>query len=168
MAANTGRTIRKWVKLFLDDKDGTLREIPIASVNGVGLDAPEVDISAWQDEISNVLIDKPSCKITITGPFDSSALVAASVSGAAPSLSGSHTVLKDIVGKNTPLAFGIAIGMRQYYTTDEPCFGLDYSADTSGFLCRTYTVDLDNAKYSAEFVVFGTVAPSWIDDIPTS
>jgi hypothetical protein len=168
MAVQTGRTIRQWVKLYVDDKDGVLREIPIDGVNGIGLDAPEVDVSAWQDEISNVLVDKPSCAITITGPFDSSALQAASGDAAAPALSGSHTVLKDIVGKNTPLAFGIAIGIRHYYTIGEPCFGLDFSADLSGFLCRSYTVDMDSAKYSAEFVVFGLTAPSWIDDIPAS
>jgi len=168
MAAQVGRTVARYLKIFCDDSGGTLREFPVDSVNGVGLDYPAVDATAFQDAVRGVLLDTPDCKITVTGPIDSTAVAAASASGAAPSLSGSHTVLSGIVGANTPLAFGIASGVRQYYTTGEPCFGLNYGA-TSGFLCSKYSPDFGSGKYSAEFVVFaGSVAPSWLNAIPTS
>lgn len=168
MAANTGRTISKWTKVFIDDSGGTLREIPVSSISGVGLTADEVDITAFQDAVKNVLIGIPGSAITLHGPFDNVVVQAASASGAAPSLSGSHTVLAPIVGLNTPLAFAVCFGMRQYYTTGEPAFGLNYSAGLSGFLVKSYIVNPDDATYDAELVVFGTVAPSWINAIPTS
>ncbi len=168
MPAQTGRTISRWTKFYVDDSAGTLREIPVNSINGVGLDHPDVDLTAFQDAIHSVLSATPDCTIEISGPFDNSAAVAASASGAAPALSGSHTVLKAIVGVPTPLALGICFGMRQYYITGEPAFGLNYSAGLSGFICTSYIVNPDDSTYTARFKVFGTVAPSWLDAIPTS
>ena len=168
MAAQTGRTLSKWTKVFIDDSAGTLREIPVNSINGVGLTAPEVDVSAWQDAVTNVLLSRPGGAITLHGPFDNVAAQAASASAAAPALSGSHTVLAPLVGLNAPLAFAVCFGMRQYYTTGEPAFGLNLAAGTSGYLVKSYTVNPDDASYDAELVVMGTVAPSWINGIPTS
>jgi hypothetical protein len=116
---------------------------------------------AFQDAIRSVLPEIPDCEITITGPFDNSAAATASVSGAAPSLSGSHTVLSGIVGGVTPLALCIAFGMRQYYTTGEPTFGLT-GTTTNGFLCLSYVVDPGEQKYSAKFkVASGSAIPAW-------
>ena len=166
MAPQTGRTANAFMRVCMDDVNGaTIREIPVDSINGIGFEYEEHDETAWQDAVKNSLLGLPSCKITITGPFDDSIVAAAPITATAPTLSGSHTVLKDIVGKNTPLAFRVMFGMRHYYETGEPAFGLDYAA-TSGFLCSKYTVDPSSGKYSAEFVVFGTIAPSWLDTIP--
>lgn len=166
MAPQTGRTATAYIRFVLDDKNGQLDEIPVDSINGVGLDTDVEDVSAWQDAIKNTLLALPSCVINVTGPVDNSALAAASASGVKPVLSGSITLLKDIVGKNTPLALGVLFGMRHYYETGEPAFGLNFSAGVSGFLCSKFTVD--GNKYSASFVVFGTTAPSWLDALPTS
>ena len=168
MAANTGRTLSRWTKVYIDDSAGTLREIPVSTVNGVGLDFPAVDVSAWQDAIRSFIFDRAECEITIGGPFDSSAAQAASGSAAAPALSGSHTVLAAIAGLGVPLAFGICFGIRQYYTTGEPAFGLNLAAGVSGFLCGQYMVNPDDATYSAVLKVYGSVSPSWINAIPTS
>jgi len=168
MAANTGRTISRWTKVYIDFTDGVLAEIPVNSINGVGIECPDVDVSAWQDAIRNALVDTGACTITLTGPFDSSAIVAASGSAAAPTTSGSHTVLKALVGLNTPLAFGVCFGMRQYYVTGEPAFGLNFSAGLSGFLVKSYLPNPDAGTYTASLVVFGKIAPSWLDAIPSS
>ena len=78
MAAQTGRTVSKFTKVYIDDSGGTLREIPVNSINGVGLVAPEVDVSAWQDAVANMLLGQPGASITISGPFDNAAAAAAS------------------------------------------------------------------------------------------
>jgi len=167
MAAQTGRTLSRWTKVYIDDNAGVLREVPVNSINGVGLECPTVDISAWQDAIRHVLLDRPNNAITISGPFDCSAAVVASASAAAPALSGSHTVLAPLVGLNVPLAFGVCFGVRQYYTTTEPAFGLNFTA-ASGYLVSSYTVNPEDGTYTAELVVYGIIAPSWINAIPTS
>ena len=168
MAAQTGRTLSRYTKVYIDDSGGVLREIPVNSINGVGLTAPEQDVSAWQDAVTNVLLGRPGGAITISGPFDCVAAQAASGSAAAPALSGSHTVLAPLAGLNTPLAFAVCFGVRQYYTTGEPAFGLNLAAGTSGYLVKSYTVNSDDSTYDAELVIMGTVAPSWINAIPTS
>lgn len=169
MPAQTGRTVSRWTRFVVDDSGGTLREIPVDSINNVGLNYPEHEFAAFQDAIKTALPMTPECAIEITGPFDSKAAAAAAASGLAPVLSGSHTILKGIVGVNTPLALGILFGMRQYYIDTEPAFGLNFTAATNGFLCTSYIVNPTDMTYTARFVVFpGSVAPSWIDAIPTS
>ncbi len=160
MAAQTGRTAGRYIRFLVDDSGGTLREVPIDSINGVGLESTELDVTALQDAVRNSLNDTPDCTIEITGPFDNAAAQAAGGSGVAPALSGSHTVLAPINGLNTPLSLDIRFGIRQNWETGEPQFGLTSSA-SSGFLCTKYVVDGQNMKYSASFKVFGTTAPAW-------
>lgn len=154
MAAQTGRTVSKWTDFRVDDSAGTLRSIPVDSINGVGLTYDESEVTAFQDAIKNVLPNHPSCQITITGPFDNSAAAAAGT------LSGSHTILSGIVGGNTPLSLDIQIGMRHAWESGEPQFGIT-SSSTVGFLCTAYSVDIASMKYSATFSVMGGTAPAW-------
>jgi hypothetical protein len=146
----------------LDDSGGTPREIPVNSINGVGLDYPEADVTAFQDAIRGVLPDTPDCTITVAGPFDNTAAVALAGTGAAPTLSGSHTILSGINGVNTPLGLCICIGIRGYWATGDPVFGLVSPSATVGFLCLSYIVDPGAGTYSATFKVYpGSTAPSW-------
>ena len=161
MAVQYGRTVKRWTRFLIKDSGAVLREIPVSSINGVGLDHPEVDMTAFQDAIKTALMDTPDCTIDITGPFDNSAAVAAAGSGAAPTLSGSHTVLNGINGVGTPLSLGIYFGIRHLWETGEPVFGLSSSA-TNGFLCFSYIVNPDDGTYSAKFKVApGSAAPAW-------
>lgn len=156
-----GRTVSKWVRFVVDDSAGTLREIPVDSINGVGLTYDEVELTAFQDAVKGVLPGHPDLTIEITGPFDTTAAAAAAGSGAAPTLSGSHTVLAPINGGNTPLSLGVYIGDRAYWATGAPTFGLSSSA-TSGFLCTSYIADVGAGKYTARFRVFpGSAIPAW-------
>ncbi len=154
MAAQTGRTVSKFCNFIVDDSGGTLRNIPVDSINGVGLEYDEAEVTAFQDAIKNVLPGHPDLTIEISGPFDNSAVAAS------PTLSGSHTVLKDIAGGNTPLSLDVQIGIRHAWEAGEPQFGIS-SSSTIGMLCTKYTVDLADMKYSATFRVMGGTAPAW-------
>lgn len=155
MTANTGRTVSRWTDFRVDDSSGTLRSIPVTSVNGVGLDYPEQDVSAWQDAIMGALPQTPTCVLTIKGPFDTTAAAAAGT------LSGSHTILNGINGGTTPLTVDVQCGIRHAWETGEPQFGIT-SSTTVGFLCRKYMPNLDDMTYEAEFIMFpGSTAPGW-------
>jgi hypothetical protein len=154
MTANTGRTVSRYTDFRVDDSAGTLRSIPVDSINGVGLTFDEVNVTAFQDAIKNALLGHPGCTISITGPFDTGAAQAAGT------LSGSHTILNGIVGVNTPLSLDVQVGIRHAWESGEPQFGIT-SSSTSGFLCSEYVPDINNGKYSAKFVVVGSVAPAW-------
>lgn len=155
MTANTGRTVSEFVDFRVDDSGGTLRSIPVDSINGVGLTYPEVDLTAFLDAVQGALPNTPDCTIDITGPFDTSAATTAGT------LSGSHTVLSAINGAMTPLTLDILFGMRHTWEAGEPQFGITSSA-TSGFLCFDYKVDPSTGKYSAKFRMFpGSSAPAW-------
>jgi len=149
MAAQTGRTTQKWVSFYVKDSGGTLRNIPVDSINGVGLTYDEVELTAFTDAIKGVLPAHPDCTITITGPFDTTALT------------GSHTVLSGIVGGTTPLSLDVRVGIRHDWESGEPQFGITSSA-TNGFLCTEYQVDVNAGKYSAKFrLAPGSAAPAW-------
>jgi len=161
MTAQTGRTVGKYTRFVVKDSGAVLREIPITTINGVGLTFDEADVSALQDALKGVLQATPDCQITVTGPVDNSAAVPASGSGVVPALSGSHTVLKDINGAQVPLSLGIYLGIRHYWETGEPTFGISSSA-ANGFLCFDYTVNPVDMTYSAKFRVYpGSTAPGW-------
>ena len=156
MTANTGRTTQKWVNFNVDDSAGTLRTIPVDSINGVGLTYDEMELTAFQDAIKGVLPAHPDCTITITGPFDTTSAQSAGT------LSGSHTILSAIVGvATTPLALDVQIGIRHAWESGEPTFGITGSA-ANGFLCTDYQADVNTGKYSAKFRVYpGSTAPTW-------
>lgn len=155
MTANTGRTNQKWTTFLVDDSGGTLREIPVDSINGVGLTYDETDLTAFQDAIHGVLPAHPDCTITITGPFDTT------VAGSPPTLSGSHTILSALPGGVTPLALDVRIGIRHTWESGEPTFGIT-GTSTAGFLCTEYLADVNAGKYSAKFRVYpGSTAPVW-------
>lgn len=155
----TGRTVTKWTRFGVDDSGGTPREIPVDSISPVGFVYDEVDVTAYQDAVKGYLSAHPDAPIEITGPFDNTAAAALAASGAAPTLSGSHTVLNAIVGGNTPLGLWIGFGIRGYWTTGDPAFGVVAPGAASGYLCTKYTVE--GEKYSAKFVPFPGTTPAW-------
>ena len=161
MAAQTGRTQGKYVKFQLEDSGGTFRDLPVNMINGVGLDYPEVDVSAIQDAVKGFLPGQPDASLEISGPFDSAAAQAASGSGSAAALSGSHTVLNDLPGGVTPLGFAVYIGIRHDWETGEPVWGLASSA-ANGILCINFKVNPIDGTYTASFRFFpGSAAPAW-------
>jgi hypothetical protein len=160
MATNTGRTTNRWVRMAIADSGDTLREIPIDSINDIGLNSESKDQTALQDAVKNSLSGHPSAPIKITGPVDTSVVAALAASGLTPTLSGSHTVLAGICGDNKPHTCFIMFGIRHLWETGEPVFGLQRdSSKNSGYHCLSYTINGD--KYTANLEPMGPVAPSW-------
>jgi len=146
MAVNTGRTVSRFVTFWFSD--GTMRQLPVDSINGVGLTYEETELTAFQDAIKGALPNTPDCQIDITGPFDTTA-------------NGAHAVLSAANGVMTPRSLDVKVGMRQTYAEGEPQFGSTASA-TSGWICTSYIVDVNASKYSAKFRLFpGSSAPAW-------
>lgn len=155
MTANTGRTVKRWVDVRIDDSGGTLRSIPVSSIGGVGLDYPEVELVAFQDAIKGVLLDTPEFETEISGPFDTTAAQTAGT------LSGSHTILNGVNGGSTPLTFDVQIGIRHAWESGEPQFGITSSA-ANGVLVTGYQVNLEDMTYTAKIVMAaGSAAPAW-------
>lgn len=155
MAYQTGRTVNRYVDFRIDDSAGTLRSIPVDSINGLDLNYEEFDVTAFHDAVKGKLLGIPDLKVEISGPFDTTAAAAAGT------LSGSHTVLNGIKGKNVPLTMDIQVGIGHPWEAGEPQFGITSSA-TVGMLCQHYAVDVNTGKYSASFVVFpGSTLPDW-------
>ena len=166
MAASVGRTVGKYVKFQIHDTGAAFRDIPVTSINGVGLAYPEVDVSAIQDAVKGALNGQPDFTLSITGPFDTTAAVTASGSGAVAALSGSHTVLKNLPNDLDPLSFAIYVGIRHAWTSGEPSFGVSTTSSgtggISGLLCMGYNVDPIAATYEATFrLAPGSIAPIW-------
>ena len=149
MGVQTGRTVPRYTKVLIDDSSGTLREIAVNSINGLGLTYSELDLTAWNNAIHGVLSGTPDFSCTLSGPFDTTANT------------GSHTVLSGVVGGNTPLTFDVRLGMRQTYVSGEPQFGVTSGA-TDGVLVTDYQVDLANMTYTAKIrMAAGSAAPAW-------
>lgn len=155
----TGRTVTRWTRFAVDDSGGTPREIPVDSISPVGFTSDEVEVTAYQDAVKTYLAGHPDAPIEVSGPFDNSVVAALAASGAAPTLSGSHTVLSAIFGLGTPLGLWIGYGIRGYWTTGDPAFGVVAPSATSGYLCTKYTVE--GEKYTARFVPYPGTVPAW-------
>ena len=169
MAGNTGRTVSRFINFSVEDDTHTMREIPVNDISIVGVVYEEQDLTAFQDAVKGALPGMPDAPIEISGPFDSSAVQAASASATVPALSGSHTVLNAICGVDHALSLDVQFGIRATYTADEPQFGIHADSDMkTGYLCTSYTVGSD-MMYNAKFVLFpGSTLPAWGTALETS
>lgn len=153
----TGRTVGRFTKMQIEDSGGVLRDIPIQSYGNVGITYDETDVSSLQEAVKGMLASQGNFSLTITGPFDNSAAVAASTTGQVAALSGSHTVLEPLNGGLTPRAFGIYFGIQNYWASGDPVFGADNSV-----IVTDYTVDPAAGTYSCKLAyVGGGTVPAW-------
>jgi len=147
----------------VEDSASAPREIPVDTISPVGFVYDETDLTAYQDQVKGYLAGHPDATIDITGPFSNTAgPVGFAASGAAPTLSGSHTVLYPISAPTftTPLGLWIGFGVQGYWTAGtDPAFGIITSSATNGYVCTRYTVE--GGKYSARFVPFPGSTPAW-------
>ena len=135
-----------------------MRDIPVSTLGDVGITYDEVDVSALQDALKNALDGQGNFSLDFGGPFDNSAAVAASGTGAAAALSGSHTVLQPLNGGNTARSFGIYIGIQGFWATGDPVFGA-----TDCIIVSKYNVNPAAGTYSARIVTAGSKVnnPAW-------
>jgi len=153
----TGRTPSRFLKVQIEDSGGTLRDIPVRTIGDVGLTYDEVDLSALQEVVKGFMSGQANFGVTITGPFDDTAVQAASGTGVVAALSGSHTVLEPLNGVLTPRAFAVYIGMQDYWATGDPVFGADNCV-----IVTAYNAQPDAGMYSCVIKhVAGGTAPDW-------
>jgi hypothetical protein len=153
----TGRFSPRFSKFQIEDAGGALRDIPISSYGSIGITYDEMDVSSFQELVKSFLSGQGTFSMTISGPFDNSVVAAASTSGQAAALSGSHTVLQPLNGTVTPRAFAAYFGVLTYWTTGDPVFGADNSV-----IVTDYQVDPGAGTYSAKLAhVSGGTAPGW-------
>lgn len=157
----TGRTVDRWTRVLIDDSAGTPREIPVDTLSPVGLTYGEEDLTAWQDPVKGYLANHPEAAIDFGGIWDTLAAAAAAASGAAPVLSGSHTVLNPISAPTftTPLGFAIMYGIRGYWATGDPVFGVVAPSATSGYVLTKFVKN--GPKYEARVVPYPGTTPAW-------
>lgn len=143
MAAQTGRTNAKFIGVHIDNAAGTLTDLSAycKSIGTVGLRYDEQDVTAYSDGVKNVTIGKPTADLQFvfqndTVPF--AQFIALS--------------------RVTPLTIDIRFGIRQTYTSGEPCFGITSSA-TSGYLLKDMT--MTDTELTVTFSVFGPTAPDF-------
>jgi hypothetical protein len=161
MAANTGRTVSKFVNLVLGDNGNVIRDIPINSLSVVGVAYETQSVHAFQDAVMGELPNFADAPIDITGPFSSKAATAASGTGAVPTYSGSHTILSVLNGLMVPRTLDVQVGIRQTWEAGEPQFGISQSG-SSGYLVVSYLPNLDDMTYSAQLRLFpGSLLPAW-------
>lgn len=143
MAAQTGRTNAKFISFYLDNSSGTLTDLTAytKSVGTFGLTHEEQDLTAYNDGIRNVTIGRADAPLQIV--FQNDTVVFA------------HLIA---LVRTTPLSLDIRVGIRQVYTSGEPCFGITSSA-TSGYLFKDMT--MTDTEITATFAVFGPTAPDF-------
>jgi hypothetical protein len=163
----TGRTVSRWIRGMIDDSTGTPRDIPIDTLSPVGFSYDTTELTAYEDQVKGFLANHPDASIDFGGPLDNSAAQAAAASGAAPALSGSHTVLKPISLPTftTPLGFVVGFGVRGVYANGDPAFGIAAPTATNGYVLTKYQIEGD--KYAASVKPFPSSTPTWVDTILT-
>lgn len=151
MAPQTGRTVSKHISVHIDDVGGTLREIPVDEINGLGLTYAEAEYAAFMDAIRGILLAHPDFTCVIGGPWENTANT------------GSHTVLAGVNGGNTPLAFDVRVGVRHAWESGEPQFGIT-GTSANGVLVSDYQVvpGATEVRYTARIrMASGSAAPAW-------
>ena len=149
------KTHFKYTDFIIHDSGGTLRSIPINSINGLSLEEDALELTAWQDAIKNSVLGHPQNEIEVSGRWDTDAAAAVGT------LSGSHTILSALQGGVTPLSLDVQVGMGAAWQAGDPQFGLTATA-TAGYLLQTYDVDLSTMAYTAKFIITGgALAPAW-------
>jgi hypothetical protein len=153
----TGRFPSKYFKFQIEDSGGSMRDIAVNSINGVGITYDQQDLSALQEVLKSFATGQGTVAMTISGPASNSTAVTASTTGLVAALSGSITVLNGVNGGNTPLSFGAYFGTATYWTaaSSDLVFGAIDCILVSGL-----TVDPSTGMYSANLCL----APSRTND----
>ena len=157
----TGRTIGKFMKVQITDASGTLRDIFVTTIGGVGISYAETPLTALQDVLNGFLAGQGTVALTLTSPFSNLAAQAASGTGAAPAESGFHTVMSALNGLMVPLTFAVYQGIRGFWATGDPVFGIAHTT-ANGVWVSSYTYDPASQMCSAKIAMYpGSAAPSW-------
>lgn len=157
----TGRTVGKFFKFQIDDSGGTVRDIAVTNIGGVGVTYDQVDLTALADATKGFMSGHPDVTLAIAGPLSNLAAATASASGEVADYTGSHIVLSAVNGGVTPLTFACYVGLQAIWASGDPVFGIT-STGTSGILVFDYIVDPSAQTYTATLKMFpGSSLPAW-------
>jgi hypothetical protein len=157
----TGRTVGRFMKVQITDASATLRDIYVTTINGVGITYPETPLTALQDVLNGFLAGQGTVSLTLTSPFSNLAVQAASGSGAAPAESGFFTVMSALNGLMVPLTLGVYQGIRTYWATGDPVFGIAKTA-ANGVWVSAFTYDPTTQMCTSKIAMYpGSAAPAW-------
>ena len=149
MAANTGKSNARWIRVWVDDVTaGTPRDISTSVTNvTVPINYATEDVTGYSDGVTNVSIGHPSMNVTMDGVLDNTATT------------GSHIVLSGIVGivdddaSNAPYTVTVQIGIRKAPEAGDPEF-------EGEFYCAEYNLNGD-LTWNASFHPASSTAPAW-------
>lgn len=137
----------KFLKVFVDDSVPTARDISgdVESVE-IPYNYDEHDVTGFGEGSHNVLAGMANMPVTMNGNFNAAATT------------GSHTVLKSILGATASKTVTVQVGQGAAATTGDPEWEGEYvlisynvsASDPSGPL-----------KFVATFNVSGATAPAW-------
>ena len=147
MAAETGKTNAKWIRVWVEASDAGLEDIS-ADVTSVTIPIVNdtTDVTGFSDGVRNVQIGHPSMDITMDGVFNDTVDT------------GAHTVISSIVGDsgaNSPYTVKVQIGIRAAPVATCPEF-----LGTNAYYCTGYTVNGD-LTWNATFSPGTGTAPAW-------
>ena len=139
----TGKSHAKHITIDIDDYANVIRDI---SVGVTDITIPETfdtqDITGYSDGVRNVSIGQPNQNLTVSGVYDTTALI------------GAYTVLSRLVGvTNTSTLITVQVGIRGVPAGGDPEYeGL--------FYCTSLVFD-GSMNFVAEFVPATSTAPAW-------
>ena len=146
MAANTGKTNARFIRVFLDNSAGAAKDISasVSDVSGVGLDFNTQDVTAYSDGVVNFTLGHPSSEIDISGPFNNVATT------------GGHVVFSAISHapySQASYTLTVQIGIRKVPESTDPEWEGEY-------LVTSYIVNGDGT-YAAHLVPATSAVPAW-------
>lgn len=138
----TGKTNAKYIRVWVDDETGTLRDI---SSDVTNVDIPQVweqsDVTGYSDGVTNITVGRPGNNITMDGVFSNEALK-------------SHVVLDAIAGFVTTVTeVKIQIGLMAAPSGTDPEW-------TGEYYCVEYSLAGD-LTWHASFMPAGSSLGDW-------
>lgn len=142
----TGKTVSIYTRFFLDDADGTPRNLSasVATIGGIGVTNEQVDVTGLSNLLRQFLSGHGDMTLEISGPVDNTADV------------GSHTVLAPAASDNIARTMTVQIGIRAEPASGDPEF-------EGEVVVTRYIVDINNgATYNATLKpAYGAASPAW-------
>jgi hypothetical protein len=144
MAAQTGKTHKKFTEFWLDNSAGTLTNLSsdVKAIGAVGLQGETIDITAYSDRVHNFLTGWPTAQIKVTFYWSTTVITHLSA-----------------LTEYVPLTLDVRYGVRQSWVSGEPQFGIT-SDSTHGYICTGFQ-ETGSETIDATFDVYGGTAPAW-------
>ncbi len=139
----TGKTNATRITVDIDDYANAIRDIsPSVTSVEIPIGVDSTDVTAYSDSVINVTAGQPNQPLTISGVFDTTALV------------GAQTVLSRLVGNITDtVTITVQIGIRAAPTSNDP--------EYAGLFYCTGLVYANDLTFEATFEPGTSTAPAW-------